>query len=197
MPNMDGVKFLAELKNNRYTNHIPVIFLSSKTKVEDQISGFEHGLETYITKPFNPKHLVAVVNHIFENRKSLKDYYSSSISSLEEYNGHQMLADDKDLLLKINKIVELNIENEQLNPDFVIREMGISRMQLYRKLKELCDLSPSEFIRRVKLQHATKLLKSTKLTVQEVMYQSGFNNRSYFYREFQKDYGISPREFRK
>ena len=196
MPNMDGVKLLAELKNNRYTNHIPVIFLSSKTTIEDQISGYQRGLETYLTKPFNPKHLVAVVNQIFENRKSLKDYYASSLSSLEEYNGHQMLTDDKEFLLKIANIIEVNIENEHLNPDFIIREMALSRMQLYRKMKELCDSSPSEFIRRIKLQHASKLLKSTNLTVQEIMYQSGFNNKSYFYREFQKENGIPPKEYR-
>ncbi len=107
-----------------------------------------------------------------------------------------MLTDDKEFLLKIANIIEVNIENEHLNPDFIIREMALSRMQLYRKMKELCDSSPSEFIRRIKLQHASKLLKSTNLTVQEIMYQSGFNNKSYFYREFQKENGIPPKEYR-
>lgn len=196
MPIMDGVKLLAELKNNQYTNHIPVIFLSSKTAIEDQISGYERGLETFITKPFNPKHLLAVVNQIFENRKSLKDYFSSSLSSLEEYNGHLMQIGDKEFLIKITKIIEANIESDQLNPDFLNREVAMSRIQFYRKIKELCDSSPSEFIRRIKLKHASKLLKSTILTVQEIMYQSGFNNKSYFYREFQKEYGIPPKEYR-
>jgi AraC-like DNA-binding protein len=196
MPNMDGAKLLTELKNNIYTNHIPVIFLSSKTSVEDQISGYQSGLEIYLTKPFSPKHLATVVNQILEKRKTLKDYYTSTLSSLEEYNGHLIQTEEKDFLLKITNLIEANIENEQLNPDFLSREMAISRIQLYRKIRELCDVSPSEFIRREKLQNAAKLLKSTTLHVQEIMFQSGFNNKSYFFREFQKKYGVSPKEYR-
>ena len=98
--------------------------------------------------------------------------------------------------MNIPPIIVVNIDNEHLNPDYISREMALSRMQLYLKIKELCDSSPSEFIRRVKLQHATKLLKSTNLTVQEIMYRSGFNNKSYFYREFQKEYNISPKEYK-
>lgn len=197
MPNMNGTELLRYLKSNDLTKFIPVIFLAFKTDIGDEIETYEMGSEVFIPKPFYPKHLKAVVHRIMDNRSMLKDYYNSAISSTDMYEGEAVDTEDRKFLVQMTSIIEENISNEGLSPNLICEKMAISRMQLYRKLKELTKQTPSEFIRNIKLEHAAHLLKTTRLTVQEVMFSSGFNNKSYFYREFAEKYRMSPKEFRK
>lgn len=196
MPQMSGIELLEELKNNKFTNHIPVIFLSARATIEDQILGMKKGLEYLIPKPFNPRHVEVVVNQILNSRRSLKDYYSSPVDDTHESQEKLFAPEDEEFMNKITQIIESNIENEELNPTFICNEMIISRIQLYRKLKKIADIAPSDFIRQVKLNYAVKLLKTTNLTVQEIMFKSGFNNRSYFYSVFKKEFNASPLDLR-
>ncbi len=196
MPKMNGLELLEELKANKFTNHIPVIFLSVKGSLEDQISGIEKGVEYFISKPFSPHHLEVVINQLLSTREYLKEYYNSSNSQGNEEPPAFITTENEEFIKKVTQIIEANLENEELNATFICNELYISRIQLYRKIKNILDLSPSDFIRKVKLRHAVNLLKSSSLTVQEIMFKSGFNNRAYFYAVFKKEFGIAPLNLR-
>ena len=126
----------------------------------------------------------------------MKEYFKSGRSSLIVRDGITMHKEDELLLNKIIKFIEDNIDDESMNPDSLADFIGVSKAGLYRKLKELTEKTPSEFVRTIRLEYAAGLLKTTKLTVTEIMYKSGFSNKSYFYREFTKLYNTSPKEYR-
>ena len=196
MPEMDGIELCRYLKENEITRNIPIVFLSFLSDIQSEISSFETGGEAFIPKPFHPRYLQAVVNKILSGRDSLKSYYSSVISNSDMLNEKVVMKEDRDFIIKATALVEGCLADEGLSQAYLCEKLNISGSQLYRKLKELVGLSPVEFIRSIRLEHAAQQLKTTNLTVQEIMYASGFNNKSYFYREFGKKYGMSPREFR-
>jgi signal transduction histidine kinase/ligand-binding sensor domain-containing protein/DNA-binding response OmpR family regulator len=196
MPNLDGIGLLKFLKENELTKHIPIIFLTFKSDMENEVSSYELGSEAFIPKPFYTKHLIAVVHQILRNRSSLKDYYSSAISNRDVYEDTVVDSEDKKFIVQLTNLIEENMENENLSPDFICEKMFISKMQLYRRLKKIASATPSEFIRKIKINHAAHLLKTTRLTVLEVMFRSGFNYKSYFYKEFAAIYHMSPKEYR-
>lgn len=196
MPEMNGFEFLKEMKTQEMTKHIPIILLSSKSNVESQIEGFESGADAYINKPFNFRHLEVIVKSLLHKKNILKEYGNSPSSALEQYEGSFIHREDKDIILNITKIIYDNIDNDELSMDFIANETVISKMQLYRKIKEITKKTPTEFIRSIRLLHAEKLLKTTNKTIQEIMYESGFNNKTYFYREFLKKHNKTPKEFR-
>jgi AraC-like DNA-binding protein len=194
---MNGVELLNEIKKSRLTSHIPVVFLSSKATMDDQIANYERGLEFFIAKPFNPKLLLSVINQIISNRGSLKQFYNSTVSTIEEFNSNFVHSDEKKFLVSIADLIKNNMENELLGPDFICEKLNITRIILYRRIKELINSTPTDFIREVRLKEAERLIKTTKLTIQEIMYQTGFNNKSYFYSVFKAEFEMSPNEYRK
>ncbi|MEA5128862.1 MAG: two-component regulator propeller domain-containing protein [Proteiniphilum sp.] len=196
MPEMSGVEFVKIMKAQEFTSHIPIILLSSKNSIESQIEGFESGADAYINKPFNFRHLEVIVKNLLHKKNVLEEYSHSPYSTLEQYEGNIVHKEDKDLILRITKIIHDNMDNEELTIDFIANETAISKIQLYRKIKEITKKTPTEFIRSVRLKHAAKLLKTTNKTVQEVIYATGFNNKAYFYREFFKQYNKTPKEYR-
>lgn len=196
MPNLDGIKMIDILKGNPKTAHIPVINISAKSSVEDHIDAFKHGADIYITKPFHPKHIFSAVQNLLQKQVQLKEYYNSSISSVLVKDGIVLHEEEEKLLHDINEYIVNNINDESLNPNTIAEFLNISKASLYRKLKELTDKTPSEYVRTIRLEYASKYLKTTKLTVSEIMYKVGFSNRSYFNREFQKQYGLSPKDYR-
>jgi len=115
---------------------------------------------------------------------------------LEQFEGKLIHKEDKELMLRITQIIHDQIDNEALSMDFIASETALSKMQLYRKIKEIIGQTPTEYIRSIRLKQAEKLLKSTNKTVQEIMYSCGFNNKAYFYREFSKKYHLTPKEYR-
>ena len=196
MPEVDGFSLVRTLKSNPLTKHIPIIFLSSKNTMEDIISGNENGVDAYVSKPFSPKYLLSVVHRILGIRSDLQDYYNSSLSQVDILDGVVVNRQDEEFLLSITGLVEANIDNEDLSPTFICDSLAISRMQLYRRIKALTGETPSEFIRNLRLKYTARLLKTTSHTVQEIMYMAGFNSKSYYYREFQKMFGVSPKKYR-
>ncbi|NLA16199.1 MAG: response regulator [Bacteroidales bacterium] len=197
MPVMNGVEFVKKIRSLDHVKHIPIIFLSAKSDIESQIKGYAIGADAFLNKPFNIRHLEVLIERLLNKTKTLSEYSSSPFFALEQYEGRIMHKEDKDLLLRITGIVCDNIDNESLSMDFIANELAMSKMQLYRKIREITDLTPTEYIRSIRLNHAQKLLKTTLKTVQEIMYQSGFNNKAYFYREFSKKYHLTPGEYRK
>ncbi|MCM1178275.1 MAG: response regulator [Bacteroides sp.] len=197
MPGMNGAELLKYVKDNEVTKSIPVIFLAFRSDMDTEAETYELGSEVFIPKPFSTRHLIAVVRQVLKNRSVLKEWYNSALSSTDVYQGNIVDASDKDFIVKLTQTIEEKISDEELSLDWLCREMGISRTQMYRKVKELASMTPVEFIRTVKLNKAAMLLKTTSMTVQEIMYSSGFNNKSYFYREFAAVYKCSPKEYRK
>ena len=196
MPKLDGITLTDILKSDERTAHIPVIHISAKNSIEDQINAYNHGTDLYIPKPFHPRHVLSVVENMINKYSLMKEYFKSGRSSLIVRDGITMHKEDELLLNKIIKFIEDNIDDESMNPDSLADFIGVSKAGLYRKLKELTEKTPSEFVRTIRLEYAASLLKTTKLTVTEIMYKSGFSNKSYFYREFAKLYNTSPKEYR-
>ncbi|MBD8348838.1 two-component regulator propeller domain-containing protein [Dysgonomonas sp. HGC4] len=196
MPNLDGITLIDRLKSNPKTAHIPIISISAKNTIEDHINAYKHGADLYISKPFHPRHVLSTIENLINKQATLKEYFNSSISSEVVRDGITMHQEGEKFLEDIISFIENSMDDESLNPNSIADFLGISKATLYRKLKELTDKTPSEFVRTIRLAHASKLLKSTRLTVSEIMFKSGFTNKSYFYREFAKQYEMSPKEYR-
>ncbi len=196
MPFMNGIDFMKIIKDQELTKHIPIILLSAKSSIENQIEGIEIGANAYLNKPFNPRHLKALVDRLLQGNKDILQFNESGYAAMEQYEGKLIKKEDKILIEKITKIIIDNIDNENLNIEFLANETALSKMQLYRKIKDIIDQTPTEYIRSLRLKHAEKLLTITNKTVQEIMFSCGFNNKTYFYREFFKKYNLTPKEFR-
>lgn len=196
MPGMDGYELTKAIKSNKIISHVLVVILSSKITVEDQIDGLSSGADAYLSKPFNMKHLEILVDRLLENKFKLQTYFNSPINQVDYLDGKVMDKDAKEFLEKLNEIIEENLDNEELNPDFLSMKLFISRIQLYRKLKNLTGKSPSEYIRNIRFRHCSKLLVTTNMTVQEIMFRSGFTNKGSFFKEFTKIYNCSPKQYR-
>lgn len=196
MPVMDGVEFVRSMKSQELSRPIPIVLLSSKNTIDSQIEGLEVGADAYLNKPFHPRHLEAIIESLLHRNKALLEYSDSVYAALEQYEGKFIHKEDKDLMLHITKIIHEHIDNEALSLDFIASEVVLSKMQLYRKIKEFTGQTPTEYIRSIRLKQAEKLLKTTNKTVQEIMFHCGFNNKAYFYREFAKKYHQTPKECR-
>ncbi len=195
MPDMDGLELCRLVKNTTETCHIPFVLLSARTAIEHKTEGYDCGADAYIPKPFQTEHLLVRVQKLLEYREKLHDAFrlnnpisgSPDTSSLNET--------DKNFIEKVTRIIEENLD-EELDSAFLERALHLSKIQVYRKLKTLSDMTPTELIRHVRLQKASALLLNTDLTVSEVFYRTGFNNKTYFYREFKKIFNCSPNDYR-
>lgn len=197
MPVMDGFKLLRSIRENDVLKHIPVILLTSENSEDNRRLGLDRGADAFVGKPFNPDILKATVNNFLGRNEALLQYSNSAYSALDSFRGHEMSKEDKALLTEVTEIIMKNLDNEQLCIDFIAEQAGISKMQLYRKVKSCIGLTPVEYIKTLRLEKAEKLLKSTTRTVQQIMFDCGFNSKTYFYREFAKKYdGLTPKQFR-
>jgi len=196
MPGMDGFELLKYVKSNEMTKNIAFMFLTFKIDLDCQIQGSEYGADAYMQKPFHPKHLVAVVNHILESRVQLKEYYNSALSNSDLFNGKVVDSEEKAFLDKLIGHIEANLADTEFSLDNICDKLNVSRPQLYRKVKALTEMSPSELVTSVRIHHAANLVRSTKKPIQEIMYESGFNNKSYFYRIFDKVFNMTPKQMR-
>jgi len=196
MPNMDGINFMEHLKSNLKTAHIPIISISAKNTIEDHINAFKHGADLYIEKPFNPYHVLTTVENIIDKFSILQQYFNSGRSAVKIKEGVEIYNEEEKFIRDVIVFIENNMDNESLNPMAMSEYLNISKTALYEKLKKITGKTPGEFIRVIRLEHASKLLKTTQLTTSEIIYRTGFSSRSYFYREFAKYFNMSPQEFR-
>lgn len=191
MPEMDGIQLCALLKSDERTNHIPVILLTAKSRIEHRIEGLQSGADAYLPKPFHPRHLRVRIEKLIELRMSLRKKYLSGI--YEERDGERLISEDENFLKKVSELIQMRLTDSDFKVHDLELELGMSHMQLYRKLKALTGQSANEFIRTVRLKKATELLKTTHLNVNEVAYQTGFNSPSYFIKCFRKEFGVLPK----
>ncbi|MFK7810966.1 MAG: ATP-binding protein, partial [Maribacter sp.] len=190
MPVMDGFQFCDALKNDVAISHIPVLLLTALSESEDKIKGYSFGADGYLIKPFEPSLLKTRIENIIKSRKALKKMFSNEVESGINLLTHSPI--DQELLSKINLLIEENIGNAELNSNFLCSELGMSSSKLYRKIKELTDLAPNEFIRTLRLKKSAQLLKTKKYNVSEVTDYIGFNDPLYFSRCFKKQFGYPP-----
>ena len=195
MPDMDGLELCNLLKNTNETCHIPFILLSARTAIEQKTEGYSCGADAYISKPFQTEHLLVRVQKLLEYRDRMHKIFN--VEGLITPTGitQELEESDRTFIKKVRRVIEENIENE-LDAEFLEKALNLSRMQLYRKIKVCSDMSPSELIKHIRLEKASALLKNTKLTVSEIFYATGFNNKTYFFREFKKRYDCSPNDYR-
>ena len=194
MPIMDGIELCRKVKNDNRTCHIPVIMLTSKSSILHRIEGLASGANSYIPKPFHPDHILIRVQKLLEERELILKHLSQD-TFIENIKDLQVHNDDKELLRNVTKLIRDNIDNKNLQSLFIEEQLGISNSQLYRKVKQNFGFSPGDLIRTIRLKYAAELLRKSDYTVSEICYQSGFNNRSYFYREFKKMYSSTPKDY--
>ena len=190
MPIMDGLQFCEALKKEIAISHIPVILLTALSDSDDKIKGYSCGADGYLVKPFEPSLLLIRIENIIQSRKSLKTKFSEDIESGVSLIAHSPI--DEELMVRINLLIEKNIGNANLNSSFLCSKLGMSSSKLYRKIKELTDLAPNEFIRTIRLKKSAQLLLTKKYNVSEVTDYIGFNDPLYFSRCFKKQFGYPP-----
>lgn len=194
MPLMDGIEFCEKIKKDIQTCHIPFIMLTAKESVLQRIEGIESGANSYIPKPFHPDHLLIRVQKLLEEKELILKHFAQD-NLVENLATLPIENEEKEFIKKVIELIRKNIDNENLQSLFIEKELGISNSQLYRKTKQIFGLSPGDLIRTIRLKHAAELLRKNVLTVSEICYLSGFNNRSYFYREFKKMYDTTPKNY--
>jgi len=193
MPEMDGIQLCAELKNDESTNHIPIILLTAKSTVESKMEGFKTGADDYIPKPFSPDLLIVRLQNLISTRELLKEKFKRQFL-LQPREVLIESADDK-FLVKALKIVEDHISDPVFDVKQFVREIGMSRSVLYRKLEAVTGQSANEFLRNIRLKRAAQLLSQNKMTVSEVSYEVGFNDPQYFSKCFSKQFGKTPSDY--
>lgn len=196
MPGTDGVTFTKMVKQNKHTMHTPLILLSAKTSNEERVEGIDSGADAYVGKPFSVTYLKALVNRMLENRRYLKEYYNTAAGAFEYNEGKLVHRDDRAFIDSMVAYIEEHISDSELTPERLADHASLSLRNLYRRFKELELPSPSDFIKRQRITYAAKLLVTTTETVQEIIYASGFSNRSHFYKEFDKRFGMTPKDYR-
>lgn len=194
MPDMDGLELCNRVKNAPATCQIPFVMLSARGSIDHSIEGYESGADEYIAKPFHVKYLQVRVRKLLEYREKLNEIFNSN--SQIDLSKSDLPDADKEFISSLVDIIENHLDDVELNASMLEKELSMSKMQLYRKLKTMTNMTPAEFIKHIRLKHAAHMLVSTQLTVSEIFYRTGFNNQSYFYREFRKRYQCAPNEYR-
>ena len=192
MPVMDGLAFCQQLKTDKAISHIPVILLTARSLDEQRAEGYEHGADAYLSKPFSLRLLLSRIDNLIESRKKLNQTWSKGVEDDEIGNISNEI--DKSFLKQLRKIIQENLANSDLSVEQIGDEIGLSRVQLYRKVKALTGYSPVEIVRKARLTRARHLLQTTERTVSEVAYAVGFSTPSYFSKCYKEEFGENPKK---
>ena len=197
MPEMDGNTLCSKIKSNPSINHIPVILLTAKNRDEDKLEGLETGADAYIVKPFNMDILRHTISNLINTHRMLQLKYGRNDNLEEQVDEVKMKSPDEKLLDRVMQTINSHLDDSDLSVDMIADEVGISRVHLHRKMKELTGQTPHDFIRNIRLKQAANLLANQGMNVTEVMYACGFANSASFSTVFKKFYGMSPRDYMK
>jgi len=195
MPEMDGITLCKKIKSNVNINHIPIILLTAKSNDEDKAIGFDIGADGYVVKPFSIDLLKKRINNLLENRQRLEPKPSDLEENKSIIKQVVLRSSDQILLEKIMKIINDNIADTDLNVEVLAGGVGMSRVHMHRKLKELTNQSARDFIKSIRLKQAAEMLIQHKQNISEVAYALGFSNLSHFSNSFKEFYGVSPKEY--
>ena len=192
MPVMDGLEFTQNLKTHTATSHIPVIMLTAKNLEEHRAEGYEHGADSYITKPFHSKVLLARIENLLKQRKLLKHLFQGTLEAEQEIADSHLEDRDKQFMKQLHAIIQKNLSDSEFGVEDIGKQIGLSRVQLYRKVKAMTGSSVVDLLRKARLAKAKRLLESRSMSVSEVAYDVGFSAPSYFTKCFKDEYGILP-----
>lgn len=192
MPVMDGLEFTKRLKTNTATSHIPVIMLTAKNLEEHRAEGYEHGADSYITKPFHSKVLLARIENLLRQRQLLKNLYQGTKVAEKEISESHLEDRDKQFLKQLQAIIQQNLSDSEFGVENMGQQIGLSRVQLYRKVKAMTGSSVVDLLRKARLAKARRLLETRSMSVSEVAYEVGFSAPSYFTKCFKEEYGMLP-----
>ena len=192
---MDGFELCKNIKENISTSHIPVMLLTACAMDEQRAMGFESGADAYIPKPFNESLLKIRVRKIIENREKVKEYFQENLTFGERKESVAEI--DKTFITKFRKVVEANLIDSDLNVDEIGKSLGLSRVQLYRKIKSLTNFAPNELVRTIRLKAAEQLILKSEKNISEIAYDTGFSSPSYFSKCFKEYFNESPTDFLK
>lgn len=193
MPEMDGVTLCRKIKQNVNTNHIPVVLVTARSKEEDNLEGLSIGADAYIVKPFNIEIVKKTVENIIRTREILKNNFTGSQQQEDKVKKISIKSADNKLMEKLMKFINENIANPELNVEMIANHIGISRVHLHRKLKELTNQTTRDLIRNIRLKQAAGLLASKRLNISEVADATGFSSLTAFSTAFKELYGLSPK----
>lgn len=194
IPGKDGMELTTIFKSDVRTSHIPVILLTAKTAMEQQIKGMKSKADVYITKPFNLTFLEETIKSLLGNRAKLKEHYTGELPLALKSQAPNKL--DRKFVHDFMLLVESNLDNEAFSADDICKSIGISRVQLYRKVKALLDISVNDYILNTRLQKAKYLLQNEGLTIGEVAYKVGFSTPAYFSTVFKSKFGLTPKAYK-
>lgn len=199
MPVMNGLEFTRQLKTQTVTSHIPVIVLTAKNLDEHRAQGYEYGADSYITKPFHGKVLLSRIENLLKQRRLLKSHFENIFSQTsqiaeQEVAMNQLEDRDKQFLNQLHAIIQKNLSDSEFGVEDIGKGIGLSRVQLYRKVKAMTGSSVVDLLRKARLAKAKRLLESRSMSVSEVAYEVGFSAPSYFTKCFKEEYGMLPGE---
>ncbi len=194
LPGKDGMVITETLKNDVRTSHIPIIILTARGSMEQQIEGLSLNADAYIVKPFNIRYLEENIKSLLRNRESLKGHYTSELLPDSSRNAPSRL--ERKFINEFSAIIESNISNEDFTVNDICTALGISRVQLYRKVKAVLGCNVNEYILNVRMQRAKYLLLNEDLSIAEVSYKVGFSSAAYFSTVMKSRLGVTPTEFR-
>ena len=200
MPGMDGITFCKIIKGDVRTSHIPVIMLTAKDSLQNKEEGYLAGADSYLTKPFSASLLRSRIHNLLESRKKLANQFSNNlnISSDKSIILHESLNQlDNEFIQKITQIIEDNLKSEKIDVAYLADKLCMSKSTLYRKIKALTGISTNEYVRKIKMQNAEKLMLEGRYTISEIAFRVGMNSPVYFRQCFKEEFGISPSEYLK
>ena len=198
MPVMNGLEFCQQVKKDGISSHIPVILLTARALEKHQIEGYESGADAYITKPFSPELLLARIDNLLQSRHQLKDLWSMKSATNATAPSETAPAPIEDAFIsRFKSLVEERLSDSKLSVEDLAGDMGLSRVQLYRKVKAMTGSTPIDLLRKARLAQAQRLLQESTLSVSEIAYQVGFASPSYFTKCYKDEFGTVPGEARK
>jgi signal transduction histidine kinase/AraC-like DNA-binding protein len=196
MPEMDGLTLIKMIRKNVAINHIPIVLLSSKSEIENRVGAWNCGADAFVAKPFNIDELESIIDNLIDSRSRLRGKYSGVQEKDDNADMSAVKGNNEIFMDKIMAIIQERIDDPNLNVEKLGQEIGISRAHLHRKMKELAGISPSDFIRNMRLRRACELLKNKDIDITQVAYIVGFTSQPHFSTAFKRVIGVSPTAYR-
>lgn len=198
MPDIDGIAFIKTLRSEKYTRHLPIVILSAKIADSDKIVGLDAGADAYVVKPFSNKFITTLVDRLLARKQTEQSYYNSSESNITLHEGAEVSREDKEFMERVRKVILDKMAHEdKFGANELAAELGMDVRTLYRRFKASSNYTPNDYIRYCRCAYAARLLLTTNLTVLEIIYRTGVNNRTAFNADFKKFYNMTPSEYRK
>jgi YesN/AraC family two-component response regulator len=195
MPEMDGFTMLRMIRTNGNINHLPVVMLTSKTDIGNRLEGLERGADAYLTKPFSIEELHATIDNLIASRLRLRGKYSGTQMPNEQIKKIEVKGNDEQLMERIIDSINKHLSDSDFSVEMLCDEVGMSRANLHRKMKQMTGITASDFLRNLRMEQAARLLSEQKVNITQVAYSVGFSSLPYFSTAFKKHFGISPTEY--